>query len=94
MGAHVYIVRCADGSFYVGSTRTSLEARVSQHNDGTFGGYTSRRRPVDLMFHQEFDRISDAIAAERQIKGWTRAKKQALLRGDFAALRVLARGRR
>jgi putative endonuclease len=94
MGAHVYIVRCADGSFYVGSTRTSLEARVSQHNDGTFGGYTSRRRPVDLMFHQEFDRISDANAAERQIKGWTRAKKQALLRGDFAALRVLARGRR
>jgi len=94
MGAHVYILRCADGSFYVGSTRTSLEARVSQHNDATFGGYTARRRPVDLMFHQEFGRISDAIAAERQIKGWTRAKKQALIRGDFAALRLLARERR
>ena len=93
MAAYVYILRCADGSYYVGSTRTSLEARVAEHNAGTFGGYTTRRRPVVPLFHQEFARIEDAIAAERQIKGWTHAKKEALVRGDFAALRLLARGR-
>jgi hypothetical protein len=56
-------------------------------------GATSTRRPVVLVYHQEFDRITDAIAAERQVKGWTRAKKEALIRGDFEALRALARGR-
>ena len=93
MGAYVYILRCADGSYYVGSTRASLEARIAEHNAGTFGGYTARRRPVVLLFHQEFARIEDAIATERQIKGWTRAKKEALIQGDFAALTLLARGR-
>jgi putative endonuclease len=90
MSAFVYILRCADGSYYTGSTRTSLEERVGQHNSGLFGGYTARRRPVKLVFHQEFDRITDAIAAERQIKNWSRAKKEALMQGDFGALRVLA----
>ena len=93
MGAYVYILRCADGSYYVGSTRASLEARIAEHNAGTFGGYTARRRPVVLLFHQEFARIEDAIATERQIKGWTPAKKEALIQGDFAALTLLARGR-
>src|SRR5438105_14291509 len=55
--------------------------------------HTSTRRPVVLVYHQEFDRITDAIAAERQVKGWTRAKKEALIRGDFASLRMLSRGR-
>lgn len=93
MSASVYILRCADGSYYVGSTRASLEQRVAQHNAGTFGGYTVGLRPVQLVFHQEFDRIMDAIAAERQIKNWGRAKKEALIRGDFAGLRVLSKGR-
>ncbi len=91
MSAYVYILRCADGSYYTGSTRASLEDRMGQHDSGVFGGYTARRRPVKLVFHQEFDRISDAIAVERQIKNWSRAKKEALMRGDFAALRALAR---
>jgi|SRR5579872_2444881 len=91
VSAFVYILRCADGSYYVGSTRAALEKRVAQHNDGTFGGYTSRRRPVDLVYHQEFDYITDAIAAERQLKGWTRAKKEALIRRDIETLRRLAR---
>src|SRR5207248_7373162 len=90
---YLYIVRCADGSYYAGTTRASLELRIAQHNDGTFGGHTSTRRPVVLVYHQEFDRISDAIAAERRVKGWTRAKKEALIRSDFARLRMLARGR-
>jgi putative endonuclease len=93
LSAFVYILRCADDSYYVGSTRASLEERMSQHDAGTFGGYTARRRPVRLVFQQEFDRITDAIAAERQLKGWTRAKKEALIRGDFDALRTLSKKR-
>ena len=92
MSAYLYILRCADGSYYVGTTRTTLEIRAAQHNDGTFGGYTARRRPVILVFHQEFANVTDAIAAERQVKNWSRAKKDALIRGDFAALRDLSRG--
>ena len=68
--------------------------RLAQHEAGVLGGYTARRRPVTLVFHQEFDRITDAIAAERQVKGWIRAKKEALIAGDFALLRLLARGPR
>ena len=93
MPAHVYILRCADGSYYVGSTRDTLERRVGEHNAGTFGGYTATRRPVELVFSQSFDRITDAVAAERRLKGWSRAKKKALMRGDYDALRMLARGR-
>lgn len=92
MSAHVYMLRCADGSYYVGSTRSSLEGRIAQHEAGEFDGYTARRRPLVLVFHEEFDRIEDAISAERQIKGWTRAKKEALIRGDFGRLRALSRG--
>jgi putative endonuclease len=92
MGAFVYILRCSDGSYYVGSTRTSLEERVAQHQAGSFGGYTARRRPVILVFAQEFQRITDAIAAERQLKGWRRDKKETLARGDGAALPALAAG--
>ncbi|MBV8493837.1 MAG: GIY-YIG nuclease family protein [Alphaproteobacteria bacterium] len=90
MGAYLYILLCADGSYYVGITRDSLEKRIAEHQAGTFSGYTARRRPVKLVFHQHFERIEDAIAAERQVKGWRREKKAALIRGDFAALPALA----
>ena len=90
MAAYLYILRCHDGSYYVGSTRDSLEMRVAEHNAGSFGGYTVSRRPVALVFQQEFDRIEDAIAAERQVKGWRREKKEALIRGDLASLPALA----
>ena len=93
MNAHVYILRCCDGSYYVGSTRCSLEARIARHNAGHFGGYTKKRRPVTLVWSQDFDRITDTIAAERQVKGWTRAKKEALIAGDFELLHELARCR-
>ena len=93
MSAFVYMLRCADGSCYVGSTRDALEMRVAQHNAGTFDGHTSKRRPVELIFHQQFERIDDAIAAECRIKGWSRAKKEALIRGDYDALKMLARRR-
>ena len=68
-GAYLYVVKCRDGSLYVGTTRASLEVRIAQHNDGTFGGYTQFRRPVELLFSEWFDRVTDAIAAERKLKG-------------------------
>ena len=90
-GAFLYILRCADGSYYCGTARQGLELRVAQHNAGEYGGYTATRRPVTLVFSEWFDRITDAIAAERQVKGWSRAKKEALMRGDVSSLRILAR---
>jgi len=90
-GAYLYIVKCADGSYYCGTARQGLELRVAEHNAGTFGGYTATRRPVTLAYAQWFERITDAITAERQVKGWSRAKKEALIRGDFEALRMLSR---
>jgi len=94
MSAFIYIVVCCDGHFYVGSTRGSLERRIAAHNTGYYGGYTSSRLPVRLVFSQHFDRIADAIAAERRVKGWTRAKKQALIDGDLDRLKLLAKSRR
>ena len=91
MGAYVYILRCADGRYYVGSTRDTLEKRINEHNAGTFDGWTKRRSPVTLAWHEHFDRITDAIALERQLKGWSRAKKEALMRGDFDALKLLSK---
>ncbi|MGL5165992.1 MAG: GIY-YIG nuclease family protein [Afipia sp.] len=90
MGAFVYILLCADKSFYVGSaTGNDLSVRINQHNQGYFRGYTHSRRPVELVWSQHFDRITDAIAAERQIKGWSRAKKQALIRSDWETVQNL-----
>jgi putative endonuclease len=89
-GVFLYILRCADGSFYIGVTRTTLEIRIAQHNSGALGGYTAARRPVTLVFSQWFERITDAIENERKLKKWSRAKKEAFIRGDFVALRQLA----
>lgn len=90
-GAHLYILRCADGSYYVGTTIVGLERRIAEHQTGAYDGYTARRRPVELVFYQHFERLDDAAAAERQVKGWRRDKKEALIRGDLAALPRLAR---
>jgi putative endonuclease len=92
-GAYIYMLQCSDGSYYVGSTRKELEQRISEHNAGTFAGYTSSRRPVTLVWSQHFANITDAIAIERQIKGWSRAKKEALIRGDYAEIQDLAKRR-
>ena len=93
MTAFVYILRCSDGRYYVGSTRSSLERRVSEHDAGHLGGFTKSRCPVELVFSQSFERIDDAVAAERQLKGWSRAKKEALIRGDTEALVKLSKSR-
>jgi putative endonuclease len=91
--AYVYLLRCADQSYYVGSTRGTLDQRIGEHNAGTFGGHTASRRPVELVWSQDFDRITDAIACERQLKGWSRAKKEALIRGDYTMIKALAKRR-
>ncbi|GAA1913822.1 GIY-YIG nuclease family protein [Nocardioides lentus] len=84
-----YMVRCSDGSYYVGST-TDLEARLHQHDSGTGAVYTRHRRPVVLVWHEEFPRIDDAFAREKQVQGWSRAKREALIRRDYAGLPALA----
>ena len=95
MGAFVYMLLCADGSYYVGSASgDDLERRVNEHNAGKHPrSYTFTRRPVRLVWSEHFDRITDAIAAERQLKGWSRAKKTALARGDWKGIRSAARRR-
>jgi predicted GIY-YIG superfamily endonuclease len=87
--AWVYILRCCDGTYYTGST-TAFEQRMEQHELGTYPGYTASRRPVKLMWFTEFPDIFQAIDVERQIKGWSRKKKEALMNGDFQLLHELA----
>ena len=94
MGIFVYMLRCADGSYYVGSaTGDDLAPRVDQHNAGSYKGYTFSRRPVVLVWSERFERITDGIAVERQLKGWSRAKKDALLRSDWTKVSQLSRRR-
>ncbi len=72
-----------------------MEERVSEHAQGLIKGcYTESRLPVELAFSEYFQRIDEAVAAERRIKGWSRAKKEAMMRGDFAALSTLAKRKR
>ena len=92
-GATIYILRCSDGSYYTGITRRSVDERVSEHSRGLQESYTFTRRPVTLVHAESYERIDEAIAAERRIKGWSRAKKEAYIRGDFEALATLSRRR-
>ncbi|WP_311269821.1 GIY-YIG nuclease family protein [Sphingobium sp. WCS2017Hpa-17] len=92
MAFHAYILRCNDGSFYAGHTE-DLEGRIAQHDQGLIGGYTAIRRPVTLVWTENFGTRDEALTAERRIKGWSRAKKQALIDGDWERLKLLARNR-
>jgi putative endonuclease len=92
--AWTYILECADGSYYVGST-VDLEARLWQHNHSPDGPiYTRRRRPVRLVWSGEFETAAEAFAFEKQVQGWRRAKREALIRGDFGVLPRLASRRK
>jgi predicted GIY-YIG superfamily endonuclease len=92
MKSWLYILRCADGSYYTGSTN-DLPLRMAQHQAGDGGAYTSARLPVELVYSQDFPSEHQAFIRERQVKGWSRAKKAALIRGDFETLVELSRGR-
>ena len=87
-----YILECADGSFYIGHT-DDLDIRLGQHQAGSLGGYTATRRPVSLRWSTQFPERELAFRLERQLKGWSRAKKLALIAGEFEKLPVLAKGR-
>ena len=87
--AFVYIVRCADQSLYVGST-DDVDARIVMHNEGRGSQYTKQRRPVTLVFVEAHDTADAARQRERQLKGWTAAKKEALIEGDSVLLKHLA----
>ena len=91
MSFWMYMLKCADDSYYVGHT-DNLEARIAQHMRGAIPGcYTLNRRPVNLAFRQEFPTREEALAMERRIKGWRRAKKEALLARDWDEISRLAR---
>jgi tRNA/rRNA methyltransferase len=84
------MLRCADGSYYAGHS-DDLAARIAAHQSGLTEGYTRKRRPVSLVWSQEFAERDEAFRAERQIKGWSRAKKEALIRGDWVGLQLMSR---
>ena len=88
----VYILRCADDSYYTGHT-DNLELRISQHQAGTYDGYTATRHPVKLVWSQECVTREEALSAELQIKGWSRKKKEAMMRGDWGEVSRLARSK-
>jgi putative endonuclease len=88
----VYILRCADASYYTGHT-DNLEQRLTQHQMGEADGYTTTRRPIELIFTQQFATREEALDAERQIKGWSRKKKEAMMREDWEQVGKLARGK-
>ena len=89
MSFYAYLLRCSNGAYYAGHT-DDLTARIDAHQTGAMGGYTSRYRPVELVWSQDFPDRDSAFAAERQIKGWSRAKKEALIRGDWDGVHLLA----
>ena len=86
----MYILQCSDGSYYVGST-TDLEKRVREHDEGRGAKYTARRRPVKLVYAAEFASIAESYEREKQVQGWGRKKREALIRGDYDTLPELAK---
>ena len=93
MSAWVYIIKCFDKSYYTGST-VAIEKRLGEHHSGILACYTRTRRPLKLVYSQEFVSIYEAICAERQIKGWTRKKKEALISSNFDLLVELSSSKR
>lgn len=90
MSFWVYILRCADDSYCTGHT-DNLEERIAKHQSGEIEGYTSTRLPVKLLFLEGFPTRDEALACEQQFKGWSRRKKEAMMRGDWAEVSRLAR---
>jgi putative endonuclease len=86
--AYMYILRCADGTFYTGST-TNLEYRMEQHDNGGGSNYTATRMPVKLEYVEKYANIADAFQREKQIQGWSHKKKQALIDQNFEKLSEL-----
>ena len=86
---YMYILECSDGSYYTGSTK-DLEIRLAQHQVGEGANHTKKRLPVKLVYYEEYPRIDEAFYREKQVQGWSRKKKEALIRGEFDQLPELA----
>lgn len=87
---YVYILKCSDNSYYTGITN-NIDRRIKEHQLGKLSNcYTYKRRPITVKFYQEFNDVLQAIYFEKKIKGWTRAKKVALINGDFEMLQILS----
>lgn len=89
MKAYTYILECSDGTYYTGSTK-DLELRLQQHQNGQGANHTKKRLPVKLVYVEEFQRIGEAFYREKQIQGWSRKKKEALIEGNQNILPKLA----
>ena len=92
MSFWVYILKCTDGSYYTGHT-DNLEYRVAMHHEGRNDGYTKSRQPVTLVFSEQFGTRLEALEIEQRIKGWSRAKKEAMMRGDWDDVSRLAKSK-
>jgi len=86
----MYILKCSDGSYYTGST-VDLERRLSQHQNGEGANYTKKRLPVELVYFEEYSSIADAFYREKQVQGWSKKKKEALINGEYEDLKHLAK---
>lgn len=93
MKGYVYILECSDGSYYTGSTKDIIK-RISQHENGYGANHTKKRLPVSLVYLEEFTRIDEAFYREKQIQGWSRKKKEALIQGNFNKLPELSKAYR
>ena len=93
MKGFMYILLCADGSYYTGST-TDLERRLEQHQNGEGANHTKKRLPVSLLYYEEYSRIDEAFYREKQVQGWSRKKKEALSEGKSDLLPLLAKAYR
>jgi putative endonuclease len=87
---YMYILECSDGTYYTGSTKY-LDLRIEQHQSGEGAIYTSKRLPIKLIYYEEYDRIDDAFYREKQVQGWSRKKKDALIKGEPYLLHKLAK---
>ena len=86
---YMYIVECSDGSYYTGSTK-DLDLRLTQHQAGEGANHTKKRLPVKLIYYEEYSRIDEAFFREKQVQGWNRKKKEALIEGNVSILPELA----
>ncbi|MCY7387107.1 MAG: GIY-YIG nuclease family protein [Burkholderiales bacterium] len=93
MAFWVYILKCSDGSYYAGHT-DNLEVRIGMHAEGKLTGYTATRLPVSVVFAEQFQTRFEALEMERRVKGWSRKKKEAMMRGDWKEVQRLAWGTR
>ena len=90
MKGYMYILQCADGFYYTGSTK-NLDLRIQQHQNGEGANFTRKHLPVTLVYFEEFQRIDEAFYREKQVQGWSRKKKEALIKGEYNKLPELSK---